>query len=345
MRSSRSNFWALIVIVVVIVLIAVGVWYFFPSIDKTGWLYVAACEAGSIVIGIVLGWIVTLIMRPLWLDPRRNRAGLESYVGKTMVTRVADGKATPRQEMAAEYFMTNVMPKKHPHTAAEHHKITGTGAAVGSSKPSQPDATAALEQMKDVPDEKILQPEYAIGQGLITRPEYDALQAEFLAQSDLTAGLIFPLALLLFAVEVNPQSFKAPFNVWVLAGLAGVTAMLLFFGLERRQKYRVELQSLILGRWDKLQKAKQQDPPPKPTTQSTSFEKTVEEKVAKLDSKGAKLEVQESRTITEKWTKTEDPPKPKTTDSTKTKADSSKTESDSKTPPPKDPKSTQDDES
>ncbi len=87
---------------------------------------------------------------------------------------------------------------------------------------------------------------YAIGKGLITHQESAALENGSLAQSDLSLGLILPLALLICAVatrfDLKPLAYGS-----VLAGVVLLTAFLFMIGMERRQHYELELQSLILG--------------------------------------------------------------------------------------------------
>ena len=146
-------------------------------------------------------------------------------------------------------------------TAAAKAAVAAAKAKVEKAKTNAKDAhDAAVDKREEVaeaeanlkktPDRKILQPEYAIGQGLITRDDYNTLQNEYLAQSDLSVGLIVPLAFLLFALVMTPElgEWKGP---WNLVGL-GVTAVaLMVLALDRRHKYRVELKSLILGNWVK----------------------------------------------------------------------------------------------
>jgi len=103
-------------------------------------------------------------------------------------------------------------------------------------------------------DKRLLDPEFAIGQQLLTRDEYLAFRNGYVAQSELSIGLIFPLALVIFAFAVDPHIY-ARNNPWVLTFLIVATAALFMLAIERRQKYKIELKSLLLGRWEKQAKA------------------------------------------------------------------------------------------
>ena len=87
---------------------------------------------------------------------------------------------------------------------------------------------------------------YAIGKGLITHQESAALENGSLAQSDLSLGLILPLSLLICSVAAR---FGPTFIMYcvILTGVILLTALLFMIGMERRQHYELELQSLILG--------------------------------------------------------------------------------------------------
>jgi hypothetical protein len=107
--------------------------------------------------------------------------------------------------------------------------------------------------------------------------------------------------------------------------------VLFFIGLERRQKYRVELQSLILGKWDKLQDTKASangGAAPKPAGQETTFRKTTTEEVVRFDP-SSKPVPQERKTITQEWSKVQKPPQGAT--------DAAPAPASPKTPAPGDP--------
>jgi len=87
---------------------------------------------------------------------------------------------------------------------------------------------------------------YAIGKGLITHQESAVLENGSLAQIDLSLGLILPLSLLIWSVATR---FGLNLLVWgsVLTGVVLSTAILFMIGMERRERYELDLQSLILG--------------------------------------------------------------------------------------------------
>lgn len=104
----------------------------------------------------------------------------------------------------------------------------------------------------DMPPSAVLEPEYAVGKGLITQDEFDAVKNEFFAQSELSVGLILPLICLASAI-----SFWL--TLWERIGLSGFVAflscLLYLVAVDRRFQYRFELKILILGRWDKAKEA------------------------------------------------------------------------------------------
>ena len=109
---------------------------------------------------------------------------------------------------------------------------------------------------------KILQPEYAIGMQIITRDDYTAEMNEYFAQSELSLGLIVPLILVVLGLVLTPQiGLKGVGWVVMCSALMPICGLLFFIGMERWQKYRMELKLLILGNWERLQAAKQQAKP------------------------------------------------------------------------------------
>jgi len=102
-------------------------------------------------------------------------------------------------------------------------------------------------------DDKILEPEYAIGQGLISREELSDFRNSYRAQSELSLGLILPLILIVFAliIRMTPAQIRGYTALWILGSIAAATAFLFVISMERRQKYRVELGLLLVSRWDK----------------------------------------------------------------------------------------------
>ena len=94
---------------------------------------------------------------------------------------------------------------------------------------------------------------YAIGRGLITHQESTILANGSLAQSDLSLGLILPLSFLVWSVAVRFHGELFAHDralvayCVVLITVALMTASLFMVGMERRGRYELELQSLILG--------------------------------------------------------------------------------------------------
>jgi hypothetical protein len=109
---------------------------------------------------------------------------------------------------------------------------------------------------------KILQPEYAIGMNIITRDDYNSQMNEYFAQSELSLGTIIPLILIVLGLVLTPQVGLND-GAWVMmcVALAPISGVLFFIGMERWQKYRMELKLLILGNWERLQDAKEQAKP------------------------------------------------------------------------------------
>jgi len=131
-------------------------------------------------------------------------------------------------------------------------------------------------QQNEMPPDVVLEPEYAVGTGLITQDEFNAIKNDYFSQSELSAGLIVPLILLAFAGS------NSHWSLWwqriVVALIVGVVSFFLYLvAVERRFQYRFELKILILGRWDKAKEAAAKPDNPKPDI--TQTRQTVEEKV------------------------------------------------------------------
>jgi hypothetical protein len=93
---------------------------------------------------------------------------------------------------------------------------------------------------------KLSQPEYAIGQNLLLRTDYQALQDSYYSQSLMSIGLMLPLLFLVFAVLVTPEigmGGRPP--LYFLLGAGEV--VLLTTGVDRRHKYNTALEGLISG--------------------------------------------------------------------------------------------------
>jgi len=94
---------------------------------------------------------------------------------------------------------------------------------------SPPQATEAIPFQADA----------AIKDGLLTEGEYLRLKSNYVAVSDLSFALILPLLSAVFVLFPGEHYVLLP----LLA--ASITAVLFFFSIERRHKYRSELYTLI----------------------------------------------------------------------------------------------------
>lgn len=114
---------------------------------------------------------------------------------------------------------------------------------------------------KDSPDsrylpdfpEQILYPEYAIGQKLITREEYDQLETMYVTQAQAAFGLILPSLLLMFAIWYSGL-LRLPW--WSPLAIALFILVAVSVGMDRLHKFNSDLQELIVSRWDAAQDAK-----------------------------------------------------------------------------------------
>jgi hypothetical protein len=170
-----------------------------------------------------------------------------------------DKEIAPARAMVANYW------EKKSGTTSLGATASGAGSQSGNGKD---------EEMM-----KILQPEYAIGMGIITRDDYNNEMNEYFAQSELSLGLIVPLILIVLGLVLTPQVGLNGLP-WVLlcVALAPISGLLFFIGMERWQKYRMELKLLILGNWEKMQEAKKQA---KATAAAGTASKAVQDAIAK----------------------------------------------------------------
>jgi hypothetical protein len=160
-----------------------------------------------------------------------------------------------------------------------------TQAATTKDKKAAGDAAAAKEP---VFDKNILEPEYAIGQGLISREEYNDFRNTYLAQSELSLGLILPLLLIVFGVAIKLENVGS--KLWIPLFIVGATWFLFVIAMERRQKYRIELKLLLVSRWDKQTAADKAAREAK----AKASDKTLEDAIRKIfqdELKGLHLEV------------------------------------------------------
>jgi hypothetical protein len=120
------------------------------------------------------------------------------------------------------------------------------------------------EKSKRAPN-PFLQPEYAIGQKLLTRDEYDTLRKGSGTESEIAFGMVIPLVLLAVALWQRGYSIAAG---WVAMTLAVV---FLLAGFDRLHKFRSDLQALIRGRLDARRttlRSSSTEPPPDGATPS-----------------------------------------------------------------------------
>jgi hypothetical protein len=125
---------------------------------------------------------------------------------------------------------------------------------------------------------KILQPEYAIGNGVISNDDYNKLKDEYFAQSELSLGLILPMMLIVLGLRLTPQvGLQGVFWVAMCLALVPISGGLFWVGMERRHKYRLELKLLILGNWQRLQDAKKdaKSSDPSPTAIQKAIAKAI----------------------------------------------------------------------
>jgi len=127
-------------------------------------------------------------------------------------------------------------------------------------------------------DERLTQPEYAIGQGLISQSELNDLRNTYLAQSELSLGLIFPMLLMIFAVAYSLSVGWR--QCWIAPLITMASLCLSLLAVERRQKYRIELGLLLVSRWDK-QLAAEKETKPKPTPED-ALRKVLKEELKQL---------------------------------------------------------------
>lgn len=158
-------------------------------------------------------------------------------------------------EIATKEVMSDV-PEKRRQPAKT--MVASFWEGKGGDKPSSGSTTHGSGDGNDDELMKILQPEYAIGMNIITRDDYDSQTNQYFAQSELSLGAIIPLILIVLGLVLTPQ-VGLNGGAWVMmcVALAPLSGVLFFIGMERWQKYRMELKLLILGNWERLQDAKQ----------------------------------------------------------------------------------------
>jgi hypothetical protein len=108
------------------------------------------------------------------------------------------------------------------------------------------------ERAQEFPDGWSTDAEYAIGRGIIINQDVALLENSALAQSNLLLNLILPLGLFVFAAAYR---YGVTSRVGWFIGLCTAAAALILFiaGMYLRGRYVRQLQSLIIGKWEKTQ--------------------------------------------------------------------------------------------
>jgi hypothetical protein len=189
---------------------------------------------------------------------------------KELMSEVPEERRQPATTMVARYW--EIKDKRGGNSSSDPTTNNGAG--------KKPGADNDDELMK------ILQPEYAIGMGVITRDDYNNEMNQYFAQSELSLGLIVPMILIVLGLRLIPEvGLNGGAWVAMCLALAPISGVLFVVGMERWQKYRMELKLLILGNWEKLQDAKKQQKPP---GNGGSLSKPVQDAVVKAIDASAK---------------------------------------------------------
>lgn len=116
----------------------------------------------------------------------------------------------------------------------------------------------------------VLFPEYAIGMGLITRDDYNALSDQYYTQARILTGVFLPLIGL---VLVLAFSGLPPVSWWIYAILLTCATAGVFFGMDRLHKFYSALQTLIISKYVAKKQAEQAEkdkPQPAPPSYVTA---------------------------------------------------------------------------
>lgn len=172
------------------------------------------------------------------------------------------------QELAKELVAKLIEDVKKPKSSASDAKVQDSQKMVSElieklaknlaknlAKDTKKSLTCEQQLAKDWP--KLSQPQYAIGQGLMARSDFQNLQDSYYSQSLVSTGLLFPLFFFLLALLLSPQ-FRLN-GTWVYVALGIGEIVLLITGVDRRHKYNTELDATISSAFLKLcaQNAKQ----------------------------------------------------------------------------------------
>jgi len=109
-------------------------------------------------------------------------------------------------------------------------------------------------------DPDVYEPNYAVGRGLLTQSEYNALYDQYYRQSELATGLILPLLMLAATgcIRIDCCYALGGWMIWLLA-LVGILIWFILawslwrVGLDRLHKFYSEVQARIAGRAKKLE--------------------------------------------------------------------------------------------
>jgi hypothetical protein len=241
------------------------------------WPFILFSELLAATAGISLGWI--FVGGIGGTQRTADDSSLKGSKGAGAGPQKAEQKDVPKFGLGSAFFVARAKPLKDQVDA-----LTEQAAAAKSL------ATPAVQSAvtRAAFDEKVLEPEYAIGQGLISRDEYNDFRNTYLAQSELSLGLIFPLLLIIFAIAINSEDVWS--KLWVPAFIVAGTFFMFVIAMERRQKYRIELKLLLVSRWDKQAAADKAAKDAKAKANDKSQEDAIR-KILKDELKGLHLEV------------------------------------------------------
>jgi hypothetical protein len=135
----------------------------------------------------------------------------------------------------------------------------------GDAPPKEPPAppAAAADEKRDrwpvsfddvpVPPLLLMFPEYAIGQKVISRADYDAVRLQYKTQAQIAFGAVLAL-FILAAVILWRMGWRE--GRWPAGSIVAGAGFLGFLGFDRLHKYHAELQSLIAGNYRAILRAK-----------------------------------------------------------------------------------------
>jgi len=162
--------------------------------------------------------------------------------------------------------------------------VKASGKLIGSSNVVRVKVVQFADGVDQVGDkeqlQKVLQPSYAIGMGVIAQSDYTDLKNEYFAQCELSLGLIIPMILIVLGLKLTPQVGLEHIS-WVVMclAMAPISTILFLIGAERYHKYRMELKLLILGNWRKQQDAKEAAATSSASKQATSGQSNLPSKI------------------------------------------------------------------